>query len=337
MENLKNLPTDILLDITARLPIESILNCKLVCKLGRYLVSDNPSFYRLHLSHLNQSSDSGKLSFLVLEGMSKQLHYFEYDEKLDKTLIRRINFTPTFPFSCEVLGSINGLICLYGYDGLTACICNPVTRENVMLPSIKTDCDIVNVAVYTLGSSNGWKNVGMLESEFCDLFFHHGVFVNGALHWMDKRGGMVYVFDLAEEKFREPISPPTFPPGRMWQHYTLALGVLDGVLYFSIRYDCQITGCPCSYIWLLKKQVGNESLGWSKKFLNLRREPLAFTKRGGVLCFDDSSLEIYDPILSASRKLVGFSAFTQIIPHKNTFASLKELGVEDINLMESAN
>lgn len=317
MGNLKNLPTDNLLDITARL-----IDSKLQIGLQTWEIScfSSSIILSLHLSHLNQSSDSCKLSFLVLEGMSKQLHYFEYDEKLDKTLIRRINFTPPFPFSCEVLGSINGLICLYGYNGLTACICNPVTREYVMLPSIKRDCDdrqynfcsngfgylpltneykvvvlykrevdFADVAVYILGSSNGWKNVGRLESEFYNLFFHDGVFVNAALHWMDKRGGMVYVFDFAEEKFCEPISPPPFPPGRMWQHYTLALGVLDGVLYFSIRYDCQITGCPCSDIWLLKKQVGNESLGWSKKFLNLRREPLAFTKRGGVLCFDDSS------------------------------------------------
>ncbi|XP_026399946.1 uncharacterized protein LOC113295828 isoform X2 [Papaver somniferum] len=123
--------------------------------------------------------------------------------------------------------------------------------------------------------------------------------------------------------------------------YVLIILSLDGVLYYSIFY---FSGGKRSDVWLLKvkkdigkEQVEHESLGWSKALTLPGKEPLAFTKSGGLLCYAYSSLNIYDATTSTSKKLMGFGdAISQIFSHKNTLVSVKELGEADIRLMESA-
>lgn len=61
-----------------------------------------------------------------------------------------------------------------------------------------------------------------------------GVFANGALRWVDKRG-RVLTFDLTEEKFREPLSPPPSPHLGVTPFDTV--GELDGVLYYVTGHD----------------------------------------------------------------------------------------------------
>ncbi|XP_026400309.1 putative F-box protein At3g10430 [Papaver somniferum] len=332
--NFNHLPTEIILDMITRLPADSILNCKLVCRPWRDLVSHHPSFYQMYLSHLNRSTDSGKLSFI--DRADKKFHYFEYDENNKETpinCIRRININPQFEnYHYYVLGSVNGLIYLYEWRVHTYYICNPVTREYVMLPKTSDDqygnlcygCFCVNqyihfgsgfgydsladeykvvelyklrrntsfikVGVYTLGSGKGWRIVGRLDYKICKFGAHGGVFGNGALHWVDKEGGRVLTFDLTEEKFHQPLSPPPSPCLGVMPFGTV--GLLDGVLYYVTTHDYKIIEDRCLDIWLLRKkndipdmkeQVENESLGWSKEFGFIKREPLAFTKRGSVL------------------------------------------------------
>ncbi|KAI3852454.1 hypothetical protein MKX03_008285, partial [Papaver bracteatum] len=54
--NIKNLPDDILLDIVSRLPVESVLECKLVCKGWLKLLLGRKSFFaNMHVTRqLNQ-------------------------------------------------------------------------------------------------------------------------------------------------------------------------------------------------------------------------------------------------------------------------------------------
>lgn len=195
MRNFNHLQSEIMLDIITRLPVDSILNCKLVCRPWRDLVSHHPSFYQMYISHLNHSTDSGKLSFLV--EAENQFHYFEYDENNKGTpidSIRRININPAFEnVDYFHYGSVNGLIYPYKWRDHPSCICNPVTREYVMLPTPETSYGVnehihvssgfgyvsltneykvvelyklwrdnasLKVAVYTLGSGKGWRCVG---------------------------------------------------------------------------------------------------------------------------------------------------------------------------------
>ncbi|XP_026423457.1 putative F-box protein At3g10430 [Papaver somniferum] len=366
MRNLMNLPTEIQLDIITRLPTETILDCKLVCKSWRILVSHRPSFYQMYSSHLNNSIDSGKSGYLVFSENRKQVYYLQYnDNHHDQTpnhSITRFDLTPPFTsYHYKVLGSFNGLVCLYGYQNY--CICNPMTRESVMLPKFKNDDqyihyssgfgylpltneykvvefyklgrepNFVEAAVYTLGSGEGWRNVGRFDGtgEVC---VEDNVSVNGALHWVDYVGGWIYIFDLTEEKFREHVSPPPLPPDFMW--YNFSIGVYGVDLYYAIRYFCRNTECSWTDIWLQNKKNDDEPLGWSKEFHLLESEPLAFTKSGSVLCFSDGSLVIHDAIDSTSEQLMDFTALRQIFPHNNTLVSLRELGEVDIQVMKSA-
>ncbi|XP_026436657.1 F-box protein At3g07870-like [Papaver somniferum] len=382
MGNFHHLPTDILLDIITRLQTETVLDCKLVCKPWRNLVSHHPSFSRLHLTHLNHSiTDSGKQSFLV-KAENMQLHYFEYDKNNDEApvgCIKMIKFTAPFEFHYSFNGSFNGVVCLCGYKAYPVYICNPMTKQYALIPefdvsdrgdqfiywssgfgylpstneykvvkvfTFSTQLNIVEVLVYTLGSGNGWKSVGRFDIKERKPIVEHGaVFVDGALHWVDQGVGSVFLFDLMEEKFREKVSQPPLPTNScsIWFDYTI--GELGGVLYYSIKYRQRITKCTCFDMWLLKKdkdipdmneQVEHEPSDWSKVFSIPGREPLAFTKGGGVLCFDYWSLGIYDSIASNSKNLVDFNGFSQIIPHRNTLFSLKELGEKDVYIMESA-
>ncbi|XP_026405521.1 F-box/kelch-repeat protein At3g06240-like isoform X2 [Papaver somniferum] len=387
MCNFEDLQSDILLDIITRLPIESILDSKLVCKPLRNLVSHHPKFSQLHLDRLNQLADSGELSFILLID-NQDLYYFEYIEKHDEKKppvhsIKRINVTLPLEFSYyKVLGSFNGLVCLYGWkdtdNDCTACICNPMTREYVELPkinSIERDCDdmcihlsagfgylpltneykvvelyklrgefdFIEVAVYTLGGGNGWRNVGRIHFQSSEKYSQYGVFANGALHWVDEIVGTVLVFDLTEETFSGYVSPPPMPANSIWDY---SVGVLGRVLYCTVEYnDLIIRGCSYSELWRLTakndihgiiEQVEQEPLGWTKEVLCFpRKMQLAFTKSGGPLCFDDRSFDIYDSIASTLKELiVGLSAGNQIFPHKNTLVSLKELG-EDTKIMEN--
>ncbi|XP_026419218.1 F-box/kelch-repeat protein At3g06240-like [Papaver somniferum] len=118
-------------------------------------------------------------------------------------------------------------------------ICNPITKEYVMLPEIKTNCDrqyhdwtsgfgyvsssneykvvgmylnnwdqYAEIHIYTLGSGDGWRNLGKLNHEFDTYLWCHGIFANGALYWMDNAKEMIVTFNLAKEKFHESLSPP---------------------------------------------------------------------------------------------------------------------------------
>ncbi|XP_026398391.1 F-box/kelch-repeat protein At3g06240-like [Papaver somniferum] len=323
----------------------------------------------MYLSHLNHSTaESGKLGFLVLNE-NKGFYYFEYNNDDDD--IRRINIILTPPFKSShyiVVGYFNGLDCLYGYQDYAYYICNRVTREYVMLPSIKRDfgdqhfyhssgfgylpltneykvvelyilseSKFIEVVVYTLGSGNGRRNVGRLE--FMCLCYADPVYVNGAVHWLDYVKGGVLVFVLTEEKFRQHLSPPPMPYGGMPYSFNKTIGELGRVLYYGINlvrvhFD----------IWLLKEkndnldmedQVEHEPLGWRKEFSLPGRKPLTFTKSGGVLFSDDKSLAVYDATSSTSKKLLELTLYLGIFPHKNTLVSLKELGEEEIQIMKS--
>ncbi|XP_026459921.1 putative F-box protein At1g53360 [Papaver somniferum] len=193
-------------------------------------------------------------------------------------------------FHYNILGSLNGLVLLYGCQDHAICVCNPVTREYVELPKIKTDCDddqyvhlfgylpltdeykvvalhwrkldFIEVAVCTLGCGNLWRIVGRLDYEISKYDGDRGVFANGPLHWVEKERGRVLAFDLTEEKFRESLSPPPWPLHRVRPLH--ALGDMSGIY---IMFD-QILECTCLNIWILEKKddmeelVEHEPLGW---------------------------------------------------------------------------
>ncbi|XP_026423356.1 uncharacterized protein LOC113319310 [Papaver somniferum] len=172
----------------------------------------------------------------------------------------------------------------------------------------------IEVYIYTLGSVNGWRNLGKF-SVGCGREWDQCVFANEALYWLDTSLGMIINFDLAEEKFREHLSPPPSPQDCYW--CDTKIGVLNGVLSFAISLD--VEGDKFNDIWLLKGEEEHQSLVWSKEI-----------KVGYYY------LNFYDVKTSISKKLVKFERWIyRVSPHQNTLVSLKELGEEDTNVMES--
>ncbi|XP_026451306.1 F-box protein At3g07870-like [Papaver somniferum] len=166
------LPSDISLNIFSRLDVDSVLECKLVCKPWRNLIK-NPSFARMHLARRklmlqyhedsyiqdfsDNASDTVQLGFLSLQqiGRSKSctLHYLENHvdtkKKSYKFKNRKINIPPIMnitEFDSELftINSCDGLICS------TMChhelndpihICNPLTIEYAYLPRFSEEAN----------------------------------------------------------------------------------------------------------------------------------------------------------------------------------------------------
>ncbi|XP_026389189.1 putative F-box protein At1g53550 [Papaver somniferum] len=378
MEYFNFLPDEITLDIISRLPTENVLKCKLVCRNWRSLIR-HPSFSKMHLHHLyHPAADSGKLGFITLTypvGRKKgSFQYFEYDENHESIeRIRKFNFKSPFgedTIYTTFLGSLNGLICVTRHRfGVTeTCICNPITREYIMLPEIsrvgmnrgisgygyvsstneykvvrimyENKTEVKEVYVYTLGSGNGWRNIGKLNFESIALW-EEGVFVKGVLYWLDCEFRMIVPFNLAEEKFCKNLSLP-FPPDYNSADW-YKLGVLDGCLSFAINKN--VNGGECWDVCLLKKkddnlgmieQEGHQSLGWNKEFGVYDKAIFAVTKRYGVLTFNGNHINIHDLEATTSKTVVDFEErLIGVFPHKNILVSLKELGEEDTKMMEA--
>ncbi|KAJ9551536.1 hypothetical protein OSB04_015581 [Centaurea solstitialis] len=143
------LPVELTMDILSRLPVKTIIHCKLVCNKWRNLISDS-SFVDLHLSgsratsliiHQNvnykceASIDPGMLKWVEIEDKVDH-HGLHYDSLVNLDL--SLSMVPIFQSSrISLKGSVNGLICLRQYSRRhnNTCIYNPVTREVLTLPT----------------------------------------------------------------------------------------------------------------------------------------------------------------------------------------------------------
>ncbi|XP_026436206.1 F-box protein At3g07870-like [Papaver somniferum] len=276
--------------------------------------------------------------------MRDEFYYAEYDENSPETpFSRKPRIDINLPFyECRYdysfAGSCNGLICIDSWHndrfGPTY-IFNPVTREYITLPKFEGNYwwtgfgyipstneykvvrvyDTINVRtihVYTIGSSNGWRNVGTVDRNMPFYRKYAGAFAHGAHHWADDKE-TILAFDLTDEKgFRR---------------------FLSATYYRDALYG---------EIWLLKRNKDNyDDLSWSKEFsldiCTLRSSPpFGLMKSGRLLCYEDHKIYGYDPEASSAIMDVDFGkSITNAIPHKNTLVSLKILGEKDAKKMES--
>ncbi|KAJ9551603.1 hypothetical protein OSB04_015648 [Centaurea solstitialis] len=289
------------MDILSRLPVKTIIHCKLVCKKWLNLVSDS-SFVNLHLSR----SPTGfvilqKVGFIVNQEVIKYpgiLKWVEIEDKVDHhrlhyETIFDLNMVPGFKYSLvDQIGSVNGLIFLplVSYDNTF--ICNPVTREIIIIPSpkyYKQDFTILaygfgvgsltgeykvvrtlrrsirsndnekcwigfefQADVYTLGTGQ-WRSLGRIPYKLYGL--DYAAVLNDHCHWIvsDRDAPeKICTFDLNKETFQLFASPSGGSP-----YYLTSLAVLKGCLCKCDAYDSQIT------IWVMKEYGNKES--WHKE------------------------------------------------------------------------
>ncbi|XP_026411220.1 F-box protein At3g07870-like [Papaver somniferum] len=186
---INSLPEEITLNIFSRLPVESVLNCKQVCKSWRnflqFHVNTNTYFAYQHLqrqhgcglTHTQEQnrdgSDAAIQTFVAFNRDVQALYHEEYheDRKVgdNQPIYRRRRINIKFPACKHIVGSCNGLICLISrtnYNGVSifphipshspespdepSYICNPVTREFVHLPRIYIDKKKIDLGVHII-------------------------------------------------------------------------------------------------------------------------------------------------------------------------------------------
>ncbi|OVA00482.1 F-box domain [Macleaya cordata] len=290
-----------------------------------------------------------------------------------------------------VVGSCNGLICFsvphHDVEDPIR-IHNPITQEYVDLPRLRENIfegcmasiasgfgyhpstnqyKVVRIAyhpeelmmgiveVYTLGDGRGWRNIGEISYMLsCSL---RGIYVNGALHWMDDNDpGKIVAFDLSDEEFRLLPSPPCVPLGEyhddddqlfnLLKHYKLSQ---FGGRLCVIHWDERGENVD---IWSLNKEDADyHSWSWTREFSIARRglymneyqpfQPFALTENGEILL--GSSLKIlslYDPkTATITKNLVDDDkglTFFEAIPHVNSFVSLRALGEKSTTIIRKS-
>ncbi|KAI4334809.1 hypothetical protein L6164_013517 [Bauhinia variegata] len=234
------LPDDMVFDILCRLPIESIVRFKSVCKSWNCMIQDpvfinsQISWSKVHPPKLLLTADAEPSSFFLTETSE-----FKAKKLMD------INDVEDPIVMC----SFNGLICIGSRTRLDPLkICNPVTRESLELPH-SNFANRVEFHQVALGYDNitkrykvvrsykaveTWSRIEILTlgetiwKKFStrNVFYERygPVFHDGAFHWTFYLYRQLVQFDLSTDGFH--ISPPLFlAPFPQVLHYLSLLNV----------------------------------------------------------------------------------------------------------------
>ncbi|XP_026416177.1 F-box protein At3g07870-like [Papaver somniferum] len=160
-----SLPSDALLNIISRVPTESVLECKLVCKKWLTLIRESGTYFtNLHFRHLinhlyGSGNDGNNIATKALEslffacrrdeldGPTWLFHGQKISDKISanekysyKENLRKVNHPPMHnELYDHFVGSCDGLICVsMHHDRVIDPIYmfNPITREYIYLPEL---------------------------------------------------------------------------------------------------------------------------------------------------------------------------------------------------------
>ncbi|XP_076948104.1 F-box/kelch-repeat protein At3g23880-like [Bidens hawaiensis] len=141
--------TEIIVEILLRLPVESVLRCKSVCKSWYSLISD-PHFVKSHLATSATNINSHRLIYStrscdmsrysqnvtcqpILKIKACNLHNLLYDNSI-KSLLELDYPLRVLPNYVYIVGSCNGLLCMMDAEMGVRFIWNPSTRKANQLP-----------------------------------------------------------------------------------------------------------------------------------------------------------------------------------------------------------
>ncbi|GMH15983.1 hypothetical protein Nepgr_017824 [Nepenthes gracilis] len=309
------LPEDILSNILSRLPVQSLLRFRSVCKFW-YALIGSPSFKEEHYHHAASKND-GQL--LVEHEIRNRVKCSLLDNILHVS--KYLDFPMEFTNSSTILGVCNGivLISLNGVDKIV--LWNPAIREVRVLPNNlrreekvqrsrigfgydpktndykvvriflywdkkrRADCIDQSVEVYSL-STNMWREIKPSGIYGYGMFCEEA-YACGAYHWLvynhEDDGLFVLSFDMTNEVFyRTGFSLDASNKGRLWKLLTVNESIAI-VLYKLVGFG------ECFDVWIRNHLSGDINEGyWTKKcslkaLCELGRsveKPLLFWKNG---------------------------------------------------------
>ncbi|KAL8459623.1 hypothetical protein ACS0TY_036930 [Phlomoides rotata] len=337
------LPSEIITEILSRVPAQTTLSCKCVCKTWRDLVSTQ-DFAKLHLSK----------SIPGLALTVKMDKIIEITNDLHVSTITKLNYTHTASrYEC-IDGSADGLLLLNisgEHDQLY--LCNPITREYIDLchptkspeyiiygfgvskisglykvvsieieyGSWKNECK-----VYTVGTGL-WRSVAPSTHLTYMTRLDHGEFVNGSLHWFARDSNdtqRISCFDLETELFN------TFsPPLQFEKRYpNVFLTALEGSLCFC---DCTSNDYTIT-IWLMKEYGVDKS--WTKEFVIHSEHnsfPIRLSKDEVILMdYESNSLFYYSCKNKTSQRICNLDRLACLpVSYTPSLLSLESFGTEN--------
>lgn len=302
------LPCDLISEILCLLPVKTLLICRCVSKQWCSII-DSTYFVRKH----------HKVSFEMNSGgiIMKRVEFFvlvDYESLHDvvATAVEINDPLKTLLSSAELVGSANGLVCLWDRNSDIIYLLNPSTRKCKRLPLVpvefpscfnkilkcaygfgydhlRDDYKVVKIAnsskflgfvaiVYSLKTNSWTKIQGVLSTRNISFMNTWGKFASGALYWLASEVQcshfIVVGFDLGFEQFTEVADSAGNDYVIPRTLYTLAgiLCILE-YHYYDPRVDV-----------LLMNNSGEKNV-WSKEFsmdpvllgpMNFR--PLAYSK-----------------------------------------------------------
>ncbi|KAF7837192.1 F-box protein [Senna tora] len=327
------LPPNIVIDILSRLPIKTILICKLVCKAWLTLIS-HPRFVELQLSRspttiliktIPSISDSRKIILTHVDQRGRDPF------RLDKLTLTSKSNIPCSKFS--LVNSCNGLLCLSGVakdDPIW--VCNPILGEYVTVPPASegrnwgsfmglgfcpatnrykilqtfhpkvkwSGNDYLDAEIYHMDTGT-WKSIGYAPCALVVSSFNS--FLRGSLHWVPSAGNSseyIYSFNFETEQFGSVPPPPCLDGTKREISDYLKLGIVEGCLFICVFGDSRKFD-----IWVMKDYGVKES--WTKQFVieNLYPrqsrsssdfyEPVKFMSNGEILMlYNDSEVVCYN-------------------------------------------
>ncbi|XP_057509418.1 F-box protein At3g07870-like isoform X2 [Actinidia eriantha] len=308
------IPIHIVLEIFLRLPMKTLLNCRLVCKEWLSLISD-PQFANLHLSRSQVIS-------LLLKPISHDPNpgtLFLVDLSAGTKLVPKFKLPITgFDDSLITLNSCNGFLCLCECTTKNPIyICNPILGEYITLPECDSDTicsfrsctfgfnpitneykvvrsfrrvfknretgkrvfgDTVEAEICTLGEGL-WRQIERVPTSIKNLSFN--AFLNGSIHWLSFGNGRPEY----GSPFRDFIYCFDFGTERFQtvpgpSEFSSVQKILSNRMHVGVLRGClsicdQFEGDHAA-IWVMKDYGVKES--WSRDFVILKRtvtsEPL---------------------------------------------------------------
>ncbi|GJW79372.1 F-box associated domain containing protein [Tanacetum coccineum] len=340
--SIEDLPGNVMADVLSRLPVKKIIHCKCVCKNWR----------ELYDSEEDESSpkEPGILKWVEIRGELDNTHLHR-----DLVMSFNLNLTPTFRNSkVRQVGSVDGLLCLWQYlnNNDNTYICNPITREYMILPRQKYYKKGPADVVYGFG-------VGQLTKAYKVIRVFQGdkppkpassrprlleaeVYTLGTSecrHLGHDSPEKLCAFDIDNETFQLFPSPPCeeTDPIRLQ-----SLGVLNGFLSQCDTSDWEFT------IWVMKEYGVKRS--WHKEVVIRQNIMVARNwwmhgpvslieglKDGTIFMLsDDDGLLVYLPQKKSIEEKPLIKPFFTGIAYRPSFLKLLTFDSESVHVLESA-